>query len=196
MSNFEHINFASIGEADLLDFIESRHHAFSKSMLRLMIKNFRSALKTNEHSTVQIKDIISLLEQIEVKVSRLISQEEESLFPFIRKLIEVKDQSEPIRFLNVKLLESSFRRIQEEHTHVSALLHSLKRLSRNYHPHSAANELLKLCFAELKEFELNCSKNLMREKDILFPKMLQLESEVMQLSSTALTGRSRFSNDD
>jgi regulator of cell morphogenesis and NO signaling len=196
MRSFDHINFASIGETDLLDFIEGRHHAFSKTMLKLMILNFRSASKSNPKHLDQIQDLVSLLQQIEGKMNRLINQEEESLFPFIRKLIEIKDQPKPIRFLNVKLMESSIRRIKEEHTHVEALLHSLKRLSRNFHTPTHSNELLKLCFAELQEFNDGCTDNLMREKEILFPKMIELELAVMKQTSNALEGRSTLSNDD
>lgn len=195
-NNFDHINFAAVSESDLLDFIESWHHDFSKSMLKLMLRNFGSAaLKSKDHS-VMIRDILSLLEQIDVKITRLIHQEEESLFPFIRKLIEVKDHSIPIRFLNVKLLESSICKIIEEHTHIEALLHSLELLSHNFHTPDTSNELLKLSFSELKEFSEQYSRNLAREKEVLFPKLLQLESEVMTLSSIAIIGSNKYSNDD
>lgn len=38
MDHFEHINFNAIREADLLDFIEGRHHAFSKAIINLKIR--------------------------------------------------------------------------------------------------------------------------------------------------------------
>jgi regulator of cell morphogenesis and NO signaling len=195
-NNFEHINFASVSESDLLDFVESWHHDFSRSMLKLMIRNFSSALAKSKDHSVMIRDILSLLEQINVKILRLIHQEEESLFPFIRKLIEVKDHSIPIRFLNVKLLESSICKINEEHTHIEALVHSLKLLSHNFCAPDTSDELLKLSFSELKEFSEQYSRNLAREKEVLFPKLLQLESEVMTLSSIAIIGSNKYSNDD
>ncbi len=196
MRSFNHINFSSIGEADLLDFIESRHHAMSKSMLKLMARNFKSASKGNLNYAIHLQDLVSLLEQIEVKVNLLIVQEENSLFPFVRKLIEIKENPEPIRFLNVRLMESSIRRIQEEHTHIEALLHSIKRLTNNFHPPLNSDELLKLCFAELKEFNNDFLQNLEREKINLFPKIIELEAEVMKLSSLALVGKISRSNDD
>lgn len=196
MNHFEHINFNAIREADLLDFIEGRHHAFSKAMLNLMIRNFKSAYVSNPDIASEIRDLISLLEQIDLKISRIISQEEESLFPFIRKLLDVKVQPNPIRFLNVKLLESSIRSIKEEHSHVEALMHSLKGLTKNFKAPSIADELLKLCFVELKEFIEECTNNLNREKDSLFPKLLALELEVLELSSMAMIGNVNKSNDD
>lgn len=196
MDHFEHINFNAIREADLLDFIEGRHHAFSKAMLNLMIRNFKSAYVSNPDIASEIRDLISLLEQIDLKISRIISQEEESLFPFIRKLLDVKVQPNPIRFLNVKLLESSIRSIKEDHSHVEALMHSLKGLTKNFKAPSIADELLKLCFVELKEFIEECTNNLNREKDSLFPKLLALELEVLELSSMAMIGNVNKSNDD
>ena len=196
MDHFEHINFNAIREADLLDFIEGRHHAFSKAMLNLMVRNFKSAYVSNPNIASEIRDLISLLEQIDLKISRIISQEEDSLFPFIRKLLEVKVQPNPIRFLNVKLLESSIRSIKEEHSHVEALMHSLKGLTKNFKAPSISDELLKLCFVELKEFIEECTNNLNREKDSLFPKLLALELEVLELSSMAIVGNVNKSNDD
>jgi regulator of cell morphogenesis and NO signaling len=196
MDHFEHINFSAIREADLLDFIEGRHHAFSKAMLNLMVRNFKSAYVSNPDIASEIRDLISLLEQIDLKISRIISQEEDSLFPFIRKLLEVKVQPNPIRFLNVKLLESSIRSIKEEHSHVEALMHSLKGLTKNFKAPSISDELLKLCFLELKEFIEECTNNLNREKDSLFPKLLALELEVLELSSMAIVGNVNKSNDD
>lgn len=38
MDHFEHINLNAIRETDLLYLIEGRHHAFSQSMLNLMIR--------------------------------------------------------------------------------------------------------------------------------------------------------------
>ena len=196
MDHFEHINFNAIREADLLDFIEGRHHAFSKAMLNLMVRNFKSAYVSNPDIASEIRDLISLLEQIDLKISHIISQEEDSLFPFIRKLLEVKVQPNPIRFLNVKLLESSIRSIKEEHSHVEALMHSLKGLTKNFKAPSISDELLKLCFVELKEFIEECTNNLIREKDSLFPKLLALELEVLELSSMAIVGNVNKSNDD
>ena len=67
MDHFEHINFNAIREADLLDFIKGRHHAFSKAMLNLMIRNFKSAYVSNPDIASEIRDLISLLEQIDLK---------------------------------------------------------------------------------------------------------------------------------
>jgi iron-sulfur cluster repair protein YtfE (RIC family) len=75
-------------------------------------------------------------------------------------------------------------------------MHSLKGLTKNFRPPSNSDELLKLCFIELKEFDEECTNNLKREKDILFPKLLALELEVLELSSMAMIGNLNKSNDD
>jgi hypothetical protein len=75
-------------------------------------------------------------------------------------------------------------------------LHSLELLSHNFHTPDTSDELLKLSFSELKEFSEQYSRNQAREKEVLFPKLLQLESDVMTLSSIAIIGSNKYSNDD
>jgi hypothetical protein len=44
MPGFQHIDFNAIDAKDLLVFFEQRHHAYVKSMLELILRNFDSAL--------------------------------------------------------------------------------------------------------------------------------------------------------
>lgn len=159
-------------------------------MLELMLKNFRSALRSNVALKHEIQDLICLIEQLEIQLTELIVLEEQSLFPFIRKLVQVKQLHEPTRFLQVKLLESSIRKISEEYEHAIGLLNHIRELANNYEAPKNANELLRLCYAEMEEFESDFLQHLNRERSDLFPKILELERNVMKLSSQAGAGHS------
>lgn len=196
MATFEHISFQQLGESDLIDFLELSHHDKAKSLLELMRRNFHSARISNPKYKSLIQDITCLLEQIEVQIKALFSLEAGSLFPFVRKLAEVSTYREPVRFLRVSLIESSIRRITEEHSHITALLHSTRQLSNNFRPPADSTEILKLGFAELREFEELVSNQLFREQNILFPKILQLEDEILHKSSIAATGTGAKGHDE
>lgn len=196
MSNFRNIRFQHIEESDLLDFIESRHHAYAKSMLILMLQNFRSAIYSNTRHKAILQDLICLLEQLNAQIIGIIKLEEESLFPFVRKLLEVKQRQEPVRFLNTGLMQSSINRISAEHDHAIALIHSIKKISNHYTPPETSNELQKLCYEELREFEELTVSQIFRERKFLFPRILDLESDVLQISSVAATGTSGPGHDD
>jgi len=186
MSNFRHINFRMIEETDLLDFIEQKHHVYCRSMLELIIRNFRSALR--QHDDPEARDLLGLLLELQNQVAELIRKEEESVFPFIRKMLEVKNLKVPFRFLNVNLTESSVRTIRDDHSKVLALLNSLKQRTHHFNPPPNASEILKLSYAELEEFDADFSRHLYREKEFLFPKMIRLEEEVRRRSEEASAG--------
>jgi regulator of cell morphogenesis and NO signaling len=188
MSYFTHISFHQIQEGDLIDFFELRHHEQAGSLLKLMHRNFQSAKSSNPRYRLILQDLICLLQQIDVQLSGLVKLESDSLFPFVRKLAEVQKHREPIRFLRVSLIGSSIEKIAEEHNHIIALLHSIKQLTNQFMPPADASEIMKLCYAELKEFDDTVMSQLDREQNILFPKILKLEDEVMHKSSIASTG--------
>lgn len=188
MSHFRHINFQWIREEDLLDFIEQKHHAYSRNMLELITKNFRSVFNSKRNITEELEDTYNILLQLQEQVSKLIEMEEHSLFPFIRKLLEVNNEPEPLRFLNVNLTGSTIRSIRDDHSRVIALLHSLRKLTNNYKAPDDAAEIHKLVFAELEEFDQDFIQHLHREKEYLFPKIISLEKEVVQRSGKASMG--------
>ncbi len=185
MSHFRHINFQWIREEDLLDFIEQKHHAYSRNMLELIARNFQSVLKSYRNISEELNDTCNILLQLQEQVSKLIEMEECSLFPFIRKLLEVNNEPEPLRFLNVNLTGSTIRSIRDEHSRVIALLHSLRKLTNNYKAPDDASEIHKLVLAELEEFDQDFIQHLHREKEYLFPKIISLEKRVVQRSGKA-----------
>ncbi len=196
MSTFRHIRFQHIEECDQLDFIEGKFHAYARSMLQLMSRNFKSALRSNPRLKANIQDLICLLDQLNEQLDSLIELEENNLFPFIRKLAEVEKHAEPLRFLNVKLVESSIKSIKFGHNHIIALLHSLRTLSDEFRAPLYSNELLKLCYAELEEFDKEFLANLSRKENFLFPKLLELEQKVLNKSNRAPIGQSLKGRDD
>lgn len=196
MSSFKHIRFQKIEESDLLDFFESKHNAYAKSMLNLIQKNISSALKSNPTFETELRDIICLLVQLDSQINNLVKLQEENLYPFVRKLIEISEHEEPIRFLNTGLMRSSINSIRFEHSHITALLHSIEKISNHYTPPEQSNELLRLCFSELKEFESIIKLKLFSEDSFLFPRIIELESKVLQSSSKAKTGTGGGGVDD
>jgi iron-sulfur cluster repair protein YtfE (RIC family) len=196
MSTYRHIRFHHIEESDQLDFIESKYHAFSRAMLDLMGRNFRSALRSNPKWKSEIQDLICLIDQIQEQLNTLIELEQKNLFPFIRKLAEVEQHQQPLKFLKVKLVESSINSIKLGHNHVVALLHSIKVLSNEFQAPRASNELLKLCYAELQEFDNYILKSLAHKENYLFPKILQLELKVLFKTKVAPAGMGAIGRDD
>ena len=189
MGNYRHINFHKIDDEDLLSFIEQRHHAYCKSMLELIIRNFRSATQSKGQFSPQSNQLLSALLELRDQVDALIRKEEETLFPYVRKMLQVRAQKEPYRFLDVNLTESSIRTLQEEHVNVMRVIAKIKSMTADFTPKADDEEILRLVYAELKEFGSDFSMHLHRELEFLFPRMIRLEDEVRQRTRQAAIGR-------
>ena len=188
MPGFQHIDFNAIGAKDLLVFFEQRHHAYVKSMLELILRNFDSALHQENTLHEGAEYLLNLLLELRKNVDKLISIEQESIFPFIRTLIEVRETQSPIRFLNINLSESTLKAIRLDHARVLDLLHGIRNFTNNYTPPVKCNETLKLVYAELEEFDHNFGQLLHREIEYLFPRLIALEQEVVMRTEEASEG--------
>ena len=188
MPGFQHIDFNAIGAKDLLFFFEQRHHANVKGALELILRNFDSALHQENTLHEGAEYLLNLLLELRNNVDKLISIEENSIFPFIRTLIEVRESASPLRFLNINLSASSLKAIKHDHARVLDLLHSIRNFTNNYAAPAKCNETLKLVYAELEEFDHNFGLLLHREIEHLFPRLIALENEVVQRTQKAAEG--------
>jgi regulator of cell morphogenesis and NO signaling len=69
--------------------------------------------------------------------------------------------------------------MEYEHTSAGDTLYQIRDLSNNYsHPEDACNTF-KALYSELKEFEADLHKHIHLENNILFPKSIKLETELM-----------------
>jgi regulator of cell morphogenesis and NO signaling len=182
VSYYEHIDFSRVDDHDLLDFIESRQHAFTRNMLDLIILNLRSAIRKNPPEHIGLGQVVQLLEALQMKIEQLIRLQEKNLFPFLRKLMEVYQRKQAFRFLKINLTESCLKEIRAEHERILDMLLRMRNVTNHFRPPLYADEGLKLCYAELKEFTEDLTLQLYREDQFLLPRIATLELKVLNRS--------------
>jgi regulator of cell morphogenesis and NO signaling len=191
-ASFSHIDFNAIREEDLIIFFEQRHHAHAINLLELILKNFDSALHQEHTLHEGAEYLLNLLLDLRKQVEKIFAIEQESIFPFVRTMLEIRAHKTPVRFLNINLSESSIRAIRLEHSRVLDLLHSIRQFTHNYTPPVRCNETLKLVYAELEEFDRDFGQLLHREIEFLFPRIIALEQEVMRRTDEAARENGHF----
>ncbi len=184
MSYYEHIDFNLVDDHDLLDFIENRQHAFTRNLLDLIILNLKSAMRSNPDELEKLGNIVRLLQTIRTKSEYLINLQETRLFPFLRKLIELNQRRQPIRFLSIKITDSTIRQIREEHYQIRQMLVVMKQLTGQFKTPPRSDEVMKLCYAELKEFCEDLSRQLQRDDQFLLPRIASMETLVLSRSES------------
>jgi len=163
----------------LVDYIINNHHQYVRRMIpviSLHADKVASVHGKNHPETLRIADLfLAVREELEGHMMK----EERVLFPQIKQM--VLSQKENSQFFPPPFgtIQNPIRMMEFEHTSAGDALSQIRELSNNYtHPEDACNTF-KALFSELKEFEEDLHKHIHLENNILFPKSITLEAELL-----------------
>jgi regulator of cell morphogenesis and NO signaling len=163
----------------LVDFIINNHHQYVRRMIpviSLHADKVSSVHGKNHPETLRIADLfLAIREELEGHMMK----EERVLFPQIKQM--VINQKENSQFFPSPFgtIQNPIRMMEYEHTSAGDALYQIRELSNNYtHPEDACNTF-KALYSELKEFEEDLHKHIHLENNILFPKSITLETELL-----------------
>ncbi len=163
----------------LIDYIINNHHNYIRSITPLISSlagKVVSAHGKNHPEVIKIAEIFSTLGK---ELSQHLMKEEQILFPYIKNLVKIKNNNskyEPPYFSSV---ENPIRMMEAEHTAAGDDMYEIRNLSKNYLIPSDACNTFKVFYKELKEFEEDLHKHVYLENNILFPKSIELEKELL-----------------
>ena len=163
----------------LVDYIMNNHHQYVRRMIpviTLHADKVASVHGKNHLETIKIADLfLAVREELEMHMMK----EERILFPQIKQMI--LNQKENSQFFPPAFgtIQNPIRMMEYEHTNAGDALYQIRELSNNYsHPEDACNTF-KALYSELKEFEEDLHKHIHLENNILFPKSIDLESQLV-----------------
>ena len=106
-------------------------------------------------------------------------KEEQMLFPFIRQVVKAKKDNLQTERPYFGSVQNPIRMMESEHENAGDGFQEIKRLSNNYSVPEDGCETYAVLYKELKEFEDDLHKHIHLENNILFPKAIKLESEMI-----------------
>ena len=163
----------------LVDYIVNNHHQYVRRMIpviSLHTDKVASVHGKNHPETLQIADLfLAVREELEGHMMK----EERVLFPQIKQM--VINQKEDSQFFPPPFgtIQNPISMMELEHTNAGDALSEIKELSNGYTPPEDACNTFKALYSELKEFEEDLHKHIHLENNILFPKSIELESELL-----------------
>jgi regulator of cell morphogenesis and NO signaling len=102
-------------------------------------------------------------------------EEEQEVFPFIKRLVENLEFKHPLTAPSSSVSES-LKGMEMEHELVGGKMQSLNDLTHNYRIPAGACASYTLLLKWLKEFETDLHLHVHLENNILFPKAIELEN--------------------
>ena len=178
MKNYQQIDFNELELTELVDYITDKHHAYCKQMLPLIYNHLQTVTSVSEKNDSGFKSICKYFTDFMILIEQHLRKEEHIFFPFIKKILESKQNKESKPLSQVPLIEKPLHILQSEHEKLVSLLSKMRNDSHNYFAPEQSSVALKLCYSELYDFEKEFHKHIFMEDKFLFPKILELEKSI------------------
>jgi regulator of cell morphogenesis and NO signaling len=156
------------------------HHTYVRESIPV-IEQFAAKVArvhgVNHPETISIQQLF--LDLKNELVSHM-QKEETVLFPYIKKLQQSAAGKETLQRPPFNSVANPIRLMESEHELAGSLLKQIASATDNFTPPTDACNTYRVLYHKLEEFQNDLFQHIHLENNILFPKALLLESQLMQ----------------
>lgn len=165
----------------LTDYIINVHHQYLRQALpatALQLKRFVTEHKNKHPQLGELETQFSLLHKTMIPH---LQQEEDIIFPYIRQIGHAYESKEAYASLLIRTLRKPIETIMHhEHEILEKVLFRFRAITNNYTPPENGCTSHKLSFSQLQELDDDLVQHIYLENEILFPKAIAMEKELLQ----------------
>lgn len=167
-------------ELDVLaDYIVKKHHSYVVQSIPVIFQYTQKVAKVHGDRHPEAVEIASKFLIVVDELNRHMMKEENILFPFIKKLAEGKRNNSSVGAPPFGTIANPVRMMEAEHEEVGNVMETINKLANGYTPPADACTTFRISYAKLKEFEDDLHQHIHLENNILFPKAVALENELL-----------------
>jgi regulator of cell morphogenesis and NO signaling len=164
----------------LIDYIRNIHHEY-------LVKNLPEAGDLLQRFTDSHKKkypwlpgLMNAFTDLKKIMLPHLQHEEDVIFPYIRQIAHAHHNREPYAALLVRTLRKPVEEMMErEHEYIRNYLRTSRELTNNYTPPENACITHRVCFSKLQELDNDLVQHTHLENNILFPKAIAMEKELL-----------------
>jgi regulator of cell morphogenesis and NO signaling len=165
----------------LADYIANVHHQYLRKVIPQLQDHLGSFAGGHRTKFVYLTEVEQLVSQLIKHLLPHLQQEEEILFPYIKQINHAYENKESYASLFVRTLRKPVESVMHhEHEIIAKSLRRLRELTGDYTPPINACTSHKVTFLKLKEFDNDLAQHLYLENEILFPRAIAMEKELLQ----------------
>ena len=163
----------------LADYIEKKHHRYVEDKTLEIQPYLDKICRVHGEHHPELFEIKNEFNASAGELAAHMKKEELILFPFIRKMVKVKQENSNVEAANFGTVKNPIQMMMDEHTVEGNRFRRIEELSNNYTPPQDACNTYRVSFALLKEFEQDLHLHIHLENNILFPKAIEIEKELI-----------------
>lgn len=166
-------DFNSFPLDKLIDYILNVHHSYIRESIPLVLQYGTKVSSVHGDRHPELREIFQLFHDLVNELIMHMKKEEMILFPHVKKLLH------GIRAQEISSIQSPIAVMESEHENAGNILKTIGKLSSDFTPPSDACNTYRAFYAKLQEFQDDLHKHIHLENNILFPKAIKLESDLI-----------------
>lgn len=177
--NSKNIDFKSWPLDLLIDYIEKKHHRYVESTIPVLKQYLSKLYKVHGKRHPELLEINEHFNASAGELAMHMKKEELVLFPYVRKMVRAKQNSENLDVPGFSTVKNPIRAMMHEHENEGERFRKIALLSNGYTPPADACNTYRVAYSLLKEFEEDLHLHIHLENNILFPKAAELENNIL-----------------
>jgi regulator of cell morphogenesis and NO signaling len=157
--------------------VRVHHHCVRQELPRLAEMASKVAAKRGERAP-ELAKVAELIEKLHGEMYAHIQKEEQVLFPFIAQMDQESIIAYPPAHACFRSVAHPIFMMEQEHESANRIVAELIRLTNHFEPPSWACATHTALFFGLRDFEVDLRQHVHLENDVLFPRVIQLETEL------------------
>ena len=163
----------------LVDHIVNVHHTYVRESIPPLLAFLNKINKVHSTRHPELAEIYDLFEGCAKELTHHMVKEENILFPAIKKLATSAQTGSSVQPFFFGPLENPIGMMQQEHITEGERFFRIAELTGNFIPPEDACTTYRVAFQKLEEFQNDLFMHIHLENNILFPKSLEYEKNIM-----------------
>lgn len=164
---------------ELIDYIVKVHHSYVRTAMPAILTHTKKVASVHGSNHPEEITIATTFASVAEELGKHMMKEEQILFPYIKKLVEAKKAGGKMSQPPFGSARNPIKMMEDEHRAAGNEMYEIRSLSSSYTPPPDACTTFKVSYLELQQFELDLHNHVHLENNILFPKAIALEQEVL-----------------
>lgn len=172
------INKMSIDE--LINHIIEVHHNYLKKIMPEVRKHIDKIILVHGENHTELFKIAELFASLESDILAHLDKEENVIYPYIRNLPNKSLNTNSLNYDKGNTVREMVTDLENEHERVGAVMDAIHKISCGYKVPSDACNTYRLTLEELKELENDMHLHIVKENQLLHPKAILLEKNLLK----------------
>ncbi|MBD0350364.1 MAG: DUF542 domain-containing protein [Flavisolibacter sp.] len=164
----------------LVDYISYVHHAYLKETVPSLTQNLHSFIQGHKKKFPDLEQVEEVFTDLKEELMEHVEKEDSTIFPYLKQISNTYKRKEIYGSLFVRTMSKPLTQVVEsEHRRIAILLTQLREVTNHYHfpNHACTNH--QVIYHKLREFDADLVQHKHLENNILFPKAMAMEKELL-----------------